>query len=1195
MHAIFPGPYTLKLGSAHEMKVSHTREPQMWYQDGNFAFRDNSRLELFQTFFVGEFALGCVEILTGSSRLQVVKEGLFGIHAAVTSTTNTAKITYPIYSGMAYISGQYSGGSTPEITTERSDFRELKAFDKIEKISPGIWSVQNGYHHMVKEQATFRIYALDDGLDFVGDSFDWVLACNGQCLRLNSELSGWIRLARVVKPGDEDVLDAHARAVLVDWDLDVEMGGIVRYSLEKAPSRRAPPEILHFAYVHHVAMLQQGDLTSMATGLNASKSPTKGLMQGVIGDSWEMKVPLFSETNALDFLPSYEPGAERKALLEEETRSTLQWLRQNLHVDNPGDPPNWRHSMFKSDFYFSGKGFQKVGNVCFLAQKFLTSAEVEECADWLAYGFQCILDRSTKSQFAVECLTAPFGMYYDQDWGGLPSRVAYNRVEHGTPVMDCLLADFGNSCYNDHHYHFGYFVVAAAMLVKLRPAWKDDSNFVEFVNGLIRDTSNPTSADSYFPRFRAFDWFDLHSWSRGLAPSPDGKDEESTSEELNLHYGILLWGRETGNEGLQQLGATMLALAITTIQEFMLMTDDNHHHPRDYVRNRAPGMFLQNRVQYVTYFGAYFEYIHGIQMLPLSPALMVARTPEFCQLEWREILCNLPLSLDDPWSSILITGGLAMFDSDAAFELITQMDQASMDDGLTRAWAIYWTSAQTTSVTLADWSCGPPPVQGPRVCPAGEYRDGVHCLRCPAGKWNDIPNQTSHQACRGCEAGRYGPEDGLASSDECTLCPFGTWSTAVAAQTIDVCIPCARDPSAHPSCPTETIPVDSSPPPPPPPAPPSPPPPSPPSPSPSPESSSPSPSTPPSPPPPPTPSPSPSPPPPPTAPSPSPPLPSPPPTDPAPSPPSPVPSPSPSPPPLSSQTTSTTISSPAFDDRPKVCPPGTFFDSVQCLACPAGTWNDKFNESGVQACRLCEAGRYGPEAAITAAHLCTPCPPNTWSITEGAQLLANCIACELDTNAHASCQPESADGSDSKNCPAGKYHDGVRCLSCPPGRWSNRTNQTSFTTCKPCEAGRFSAQEALNDSERCNSCPEKTWSLATGAQEASVCVPCVRDPNAHPSCLSSADSTTAFTPETTTSPLTTTTAAKDLTSTSLTPAETWDDLSSMWPENLENLSNSSVVRNNIGVVTSSSATCGCIGMVAMVFLIDILSPSRSMD
>ena len=62
-------------------------------------------------------------------------------------------------------------------------------------------------------------------------------------------------------------------------------------------------------------------------------------------------------------------------------------------------------------------------------------------------------------------------------------------------------------------------------------------------------------------------------------------------------------------------------------------------------------MLLQNKAHYATYFGNHFEqlgalrtakgssshfrYIHGIQMMPLSPALSLARTRQFNMLEWR--------------------------------------------------------------------------------------------------------------------------------------------------------------------------------------------------------------------------------------------------------------------------------------------------------------------------------------------------------------------------------------------------------------------------------------------------------------------------------------------------------------------------------------------------------------------------------
>ncbi|CAE7470920.1 unnamed protein product [Symbiodinium microadriaticum] len=799
MHAIYPMPYALKLGDRHELKASHNRQPRVWYQDGMLKNRDSSRIELYQTSFVGEFALGASELVGVSSSFEIGQEGLFGVHVNVKQADGETVVMYPIYSGMAYVSGRYYG-ATPHVTTERINFGVVRPFNHLHKVRDGVWSVTTGHHHLTNTPAEIRLYALTEDLDFVDSSFELNIACQGYCISMNKQLNGWMRGAHVLESNDADVLDAHAPTILVGWDLKVEPGGVVRYKFETA--RPKSGQLLHWAYAHHVKMLQPDGNAKVADTLSASQAPTKGLMQGVVGNVWVMKAPLYNATSRLDFLPHTDFTELRRGLLVNETRASLRWFSQPLHETNLADPPNWRHSMFKSDFYFSGKGFQKVAMICLLAEELLTQQEMETCASWLGTGFECILSRSKGESTSSDCAGAPGGLYYDEVWGGLPSRVGYNQASNANPVLHCLLADFGNSCYNDHHYHFGYFVVAAAVLVKLQPEWKDNSGFVDFVSGLIRDTSNPSRDDLFFPRFRSFDWFDLHSWSRGLAPNPDGKDEESTSEELNLHYGIYLWGREMGNENLQQLGATMLALATTTVQEFFLMGKNNPHHPQDYARNRAPGMLLQNKAQYATYFGNKFEYIHGIQMIPLSPALLLARTPTFSQLEWSEILCHLPLSPADPWTPVLLTGGLAMFDPNKALELLLQVRQESMDDGLTRAWALYWTSAQPQHHET--WSCGKPPQHTPRACPTGHYRDGAQCIQCPPGTWNDLRNQTGFRACKQCGAGRYSSQAGLTSSDSCTPCPAGTWSVAVGAQLPGVCIPCSRDPKAHPSCSTES-------------------------------------------------------------------------------------------------------------------------------------------------------------------------------------------------------------------------------------------------------------------------------------------------------------------------------------------------------------------------------------------------------
>ena len=112
---------------------------------------------------------------------------------------------------------------------------------------------------------------------------------------------------------------------------------------------------------------------------------------------------------------------------------------------------------------------------------------------------------------------------YDNIWGGSPSSDGYNQ--------NCG-ADFGNVCYNDHHYHYGYWITSAAMLAYLSPEMLDSSKFNELVNIWIRDTMNLSKNDSFFPTFRSFDLFDLHSWSRGLQHNGDGKDQVSQVVEL---------------------------------------------------------------------------------------------------------------------------------------------------------------------------------------------------------------------------------------------------------------------------------------------------------------------------------------------------------------------------------------------------------------------------------------------------------------------------------------------------------------------------------------------------------------------------------------------------------------------------------------------------------------------------------------
>lgn len=99
-------------------------------------------------------------------------------------------------------------------------------------------------------------------------------------------------------------------------------------------------------------------------------------------------------------------------------------------------------------------------------------------------------------------------------WGGIVSSSSYKTGNSGM--------DFGNTYYNDHHFHYGYFIYAAAVIGYLDPSWLTPQN-VDYINTMVRDIANPSASDKYFPVFRNFDWYHGHSWAHGLYDTLDGK------------------------------------------------------------------------------------------------------------------------------------------------------------------------------------------------------------------------------------------------------------------------------------------------------------------------------------------------------------------------------------------------------------------------------------------------------------------------------------------------------------------------------------------------------------------------------------------------------------------------------------------------------------------------------------------------
>jgi endo-1,3(4)-beta-glucanase len=102
--------------------------------------------------------------------------------------------------------------------------------------------------------------------------------------------------------------------------------------------------------------------------------------------------------------------------------------------------------------------------------------------------------------------------------------------------------------------------------------------------------ANPSSSDPWYPVSRAFDWYNGHSWAKGLFESADGKDQESTSEDMNCGYAIKLWGNVVGDAKIEGRGNLMMALMKRSFNEYFLLKAGNKAHPWNFIANKVTGI-----------------------------------------------------------------------------------------------------------------------------------------------------------------------------------------------------------------------------------------------------------------------------------------------------------------------------------------------------------------------------------------------------------------------------------------------------------------------------------------------------------------------------------------------------------------------------------------------------------------------------
>lgn len=318
-----------------------------------------------------------------------------------------------------------------------------------------------------------------------------------------------------------------------------------------------------------------------------------------------------------------------------------------------------------ADTYWEGKHLGKLANLAGVAE-----AAGDEA---LRSAFLGEIRRRLENWFTASPEEDSPLFYHDPNWGTLIG----SKPSYGSDMP-----------LNDHHFHYGYFIRAAAEVARHDPAWVGD--WGPMVELLIRDIASPDPADPMFPRLRCFDTYAGHSWASGNADFADGNNQESSSESMNAWYGIMLWGAATGNEALRDLGVFLYNTERTAIEEYWFDVSGTNY-PEDFP-HVALGMVWGGKGAFGTWFSGEIDCIHGINWLPFTPAsLYMGRSPGYVKANHDRLISERKGGSDynTGWGDLVLMFR-ALAEPREAVAWFNAHPELKVENGNTRAFTSHW-------------------------------------------------------------------------------------------------------------------------------------------------------------------------------------------------------------------------------------------------------------------------------------------------------------------------------------------------------------------------------------------------------------------------------------------------------------------------------------------------------------------------
>jgi endo-1,3(4)-beta-glucanase len=554
-------------------------------------------------------------------------------------------VSFPLVQGMAFVTALFHGG-TPLLQSG-------VFFKTVTRVNGDPKRDVAKFNVVLEDNSVWRVYAYRTA----GAQLDLRVVNNGYALAAG-KFYGVLQVCKDPGGDAERVYDAGAGVYPVDMDISGSAGDQTRgtYSFTWQSEGHPQGDLVMFALPHHVESFDgetRGRLTTVRL-----QTPTKGVAVAVRGERWTMAETLPSTMGFAPWSATRGPVTRLSADARAAIRDVAQReMSQDMAAQTDLD-----------SMYFAGKALAKFAQLVWVVHTMLGDrALAQPGLDRLKAAFARFAQGRNK-----------YPLVYDASWGGVVSSASHRT---GDPNVD-----FGNTYYNDHHFHYGYHILTAAMIGHMDPSWVGPNK--AYVDALVRDVANPAREDAAFPTWRCFDWYHGHSWAHGLYASMDGKNQESSSEDVMSAFALKMWGSVSGDTKMAARGNLQLAVLARSLSKYYYMARDNNVQPSSFIGNKVAGILFENKADHTTFFDPSIEAVQGIHMIPILAPTGYVRRPAFVQEEWDAFFSRGRIDgVNNLWRGIVLAN-YAIANPRAAWDFFSRRDfnDAWIDGGASRAW-----------------------------------------------------------------------------------------------------------------------------------------------------------------------------------------------------------------------------------------------------------------------------------------------------------------------------------------------------------------------------------------------------------------------------------------------------------------------------------------------------------------------------